>query len=199
MREYLTILGGLLADGRVRFKGEFYDVDAEFTIPGTSRVPVVVGALAPQMVRVAGECADGVITWLAGQRSLGEGIVPGVRAAAASAGRPAPRVIAMLPVAVADDSDDARAAADKVFVRARGLVNYQRQFEREGVGAPRDIAIVGDESAVERQIASYVDLGITEFWPVPYPVGPDGPASLTRTRALIERLAKERALAAADG
>jgi 5,10-methylenetetrahydromethanopterin reductase len=76
MRDYLSVLVPLLRDGSVRHRGEFYQVDGGFVVPGTSPVSVLVGALSPLMVQVAGELADGVVTWLAGPRSLGEHIVP---------------------------------------------------------------------------------------------------------------------------
>ena len=87
MREYLSVLGPLLRGEAAQFRGEHYRVDGGFAVPGTSPVPVLVGALSPRMVRVAGELADGVITWLAGPRTLSAIIVPTVQAAAA-AGRP---------------------------------------------------------------------------------------------------------------
>ena len=77
MREYLSVLGPLLREGSVTYRGSSYQVDGGFTVPGTSPVSVVVGALSPRMVQVAGELADGVVTWLAGPRSLEGSIVPG--------------------------------------------------------------------------------------------------------------------------
>ena len=76
MRDYLSVLVPLLREGSVRYRGEFYQVDGGFVVPGTSPVPVPVGALSPLMVRAAGELADGVVTWLAGPRSLGNQITP---------------------------------------------------------------------------------------------------------------------------
>ena len=88
IRDYLSVLVPLLREGSVRHRGEFYQVDGGFVVPGTSPVPVLVGALSPLMVQAAGELADGVVTWLAGPRSLGEQIVPRLHAAAR--GRSAP-------------------------------------------------------------------------------------------------------------
>jgi alkanesulfonate monooxygenase SsuD/methylene tetrahydromethanopterin reductase-like flavin-dependent oxidoreductase (luciferase family) len=62
MRDYLSVLMPLLREGSVRHKGDFYQVDGGFVVPGTSPVPVLVGALSPLMVEVAGELADGVVT-----------------------------------------------------------------------------------------------------------------------------------------
>jgi 5,10-methylenetetrahydromethanopterin reductase len=187
MRDYLSVLVPLLRDGSVRYRGEFYQVDGGFVVPGTSPVPVLVGALSPLMVQAAGELADGVVTWLAGPRSLGDQIVPRLHAAAA--GRPAPRVVAALPVAVCADTDLARQTADEVFARYAGFPNYRRLLDREGVSTPGGVAIVGTEAGVEEQIRRLSDLGVTELWPIIFGAGDDPAGSRRHTRALLAGLA----------
>jgi F420-dependent oxidoreductase-like protein len=187
MRDYLSVLVPLLRTGRVSYQGEFYQVDGGFTVPGTSPVPVLVGALAPMMVQVAGELADGIVTWLAGPRSLGEHIVPRLHAAAG--GRPAPRVVAALPVALWPDAGQARDAADEIFSRYAGLDNYRRQLEREDAPTPGSLAITGTEAGIEAQLRRLAGLGVTEFWPIIFPVGGDAAGSRSRTRELLTALA----------
>jgi F420-dependent oxidoreductase-like protein len=187
MREYLSVLVPLLRDGSVRYRGEFYQVDGGFVVPGSTPVPVLVGALSPLMVQVAGELADGVVTWLAGPRSLAEQVIPRLRAAAA--GRPAPRVVAALPVAVCADAGLGRRAADEILSRYAGLEIYHKQFEREGVSSPGGLAIAGPEAEVESQLRQLADLGVTEFWPIVFPVGDDPAGSRRRTRTLLASLA----------
>lgn len=191
MRDYLSVLTPLLRDGSVSHRGEFYQVEGGFTVPGTSPVPVVVGALSPRMVQVAGELADGVVTWLAGLRTLDGHIVPGVHKAAAAAGRPRPRVVAAVQVAVGDDADAARATAEDVFARYGGLENYQRLLEREGVASPGALAVVGTEAEVEKQLRRYAEVGATELWPTVFAVGEDADASVKRTSGLLAELAPE--------
>jgi 5,10-methylenetetrahydromethanopterin reductase len=190
LRDYLAVLVPLLRDGQVSYRGEFYQVDGGFVVPGTSPVPVLVGALSPLMVQAAGELADGVVTWLAGPRSLGEHIIPRLRAAAA--GRPAPRVVAALPVAVSDDVGEARRAAHGVFARYAGFGNYRRLLDREGVSSPGALALTGTEADVEQQLGRLAGLGVTELWPTIFPVGDDAAASRQRTRALLAELAARR-------
>ena len=185
MREYLSVLVPLLREGHVRYRGDFYRVDGGFAVPGTSPVPVLVGALSPLMVRAAGELADGVVTWLAGPRTLGEHIIPQLRAAAA---RPAPRVVAALPVAVCDEPGTALRAADEVFARYAGLANYQRLLRREGVASPGALAVTGTGAQIEKQLERLAGLGVTEFWPIIFPVGDDPGQSRHETRALLSRL-----------
>jgi alkanesulfonate monooxygenase SsuD/methylene tetrahydromethanopterin reductase-like flavin-dependent oxidoreductase (luciferase family) len=138
------------------------------------------------MVQAAGELADGVVTWLAGPRSLGEQIVPRLHAAAGR--RPAPRVVAALPVAVCADVSLARRTADEVFARYAGFDNYRRLLDREGVSSPGAVAIVGTEAAIGEQVRRLSDLGVTEWWPIIFPVGDDAAGS-RRTRALLAELA----------
>jgi 5,10-methylenetetrahydromethanopterin reductase len=193
MRDYLSVLVPLLRVGSVRHRGEFYQVDGGFVVPGTSPVPVLVGALSPLMVQAAGELADGVVTWLAGPRSLGEQIVPQLIAAAR--GRPAPRVVGggALPLAVCADASLARRAADEIFARYAGLDNYHRLLVREGVSSLGAVAIVGTEADIEKQIGRLSDVGVTELWPIVFPVGDDAAGSRQQTRALLaERAAATR-------
>ncbi len=191
MREYLSVLGPMLREGKVAFDGEFFHVDAQLFVPGTQPVSIVVGGLSAGMVQAAGELADGVVTWLAGRHTLETHILPQVQRAAASAGRPPPRVVASVPVAVWDDREQAKRTADHVFSRYTGLTNYQRQFEREGVATPGEIAIVGDEPSVTQQLRAYAAIGVTELWPATFPVGSDPQASLRRTRELLRSLAPD--------
>lgn len=188
MREYLAVLGPLLRGEEVSFRGEHYRVEGGIVVPGASPVSVVVGALSPGMVKVAGGLSDGVVTWLAGPRTLDDSIVPTLVAAAAAASRPQPRVVAGLPVAVTDDADQARAVAETTFGRYGALDNYLRLFEREGVASVGELAVVGTEAEVEKQLQRYADVGVTELWPVVYPVGAadaDAAASIRRTRTLL--------------
>lgn len=189
MREYLSILVPALHGQEVHFHGELLSADGGFAVPGTSPVPVVVGALSPRMVRVAGELADGVVTWLAGPRTLAETITPTLREAATGAGRGDPQVVVGIPVAVTDDADLAKASAETRFGRYNGLKNYQQVFAREGVATVGELVLVGDEDEVTRRITGYADAGGTQLWPVPFPVDGD-PDSLLRTRSLLAKLAR---------
>ena len=65
-REYLSVLRPLMEEGRVQFSSEFYNVNAELDVLDRPTCPVVISALAPRMLRLAGQRADGTITWMAG-------------------------------------------------------------------------------------------------------------------------------------
>jgi 5,10-methylenetetrahydromethanopterin reductase len=173
LRDYLSVLVPLLRDGVVTHRGQTYVVDGGIGVPGTSRVDVLVGALAPRMSAAAGELADGVVTAWAGPRTLETVVGPALRAAAGS--QRSPRLVAAVPVALCPDAGLARARAATVFARYSGLENYQRLFAREGVTSVADLAIVGSEADVARGLRSYADAGASELWAVPFAV--DGSAA----------------------
>ena len=110
--------------------------------------------------------------------------------AAAAANRPAPRVVAGLPIAVANETEAAREAAGRAFQMYGFLPSYRAMLDREEVTGPADIAIVGDEDGVGEQLQRLAEIGVTDLLAAPYPVGPDRAASLERTRALLAKLAR---------
>ena len=103
--------------------GDTVDLDGqEFRVHVPARgapveppVSVLVAALAPRLLRVAGERTDGTILWMGNARAVETHVAPRLRAAASAAGRPSPRIVAGLPVAVHDDVDEARQAAAAMF------------------------------------------------------------------------------------
>jgi F420-dependent oxidoreductase-like protein len=189
--EYVRVLTSALRDGAVAFDGEEFRVhapDGRVAAPAHP-VPVLVGALAPRLLRVAGEVADGTILWMGNARAVETHVAPRVTKAAADAGRPAPRIVAGLPVAVHDDIAEARATAAQLFAGYGVLPNYRRLLDIGGAAGPAEAAIVGDGASVAGQIATLFDAGVTDVWAAIFPVGDDAGASRRRTRALLKALA----------
>lgn len=186
MEEYLAVLGPLLRDGKVSHAGDVYKVNANLEPNGAPNPPaIVVAALGPKMLRVAGTHADGTATWTTGVKTLADHIVPTITKAAEAARRPAPRIIAGLPVCVTEDVDAARELAAKQFAVYGTLPSYRAMLDREGAATPGDIALVGDEDAVAEQVGRLRDAGVTDFNASPY-----GAADQTaRTRTLLAELA----------
>jgi alkanesulfonate monooxygenase SsuD/methylene tetrahydromethanopterin reductase-like flavin-dependent oxidoreductase (luciferase family) len=150
---------------------------------------VLVSALGPRLLRVAGQHAAGTILWMANATAIERHVAPRLRAAATTAGRPDPRIVAGLPVAVHDDVDQAREVAGGMFSVYGMLPNYQRILEHGGVTGPAEAAIVGDEASVAAQIEALFAAGATDVWAAPFAVGDDASASRARTRALLIELA----------
>ena len=185
MREYLAVLLPLLRDGKASFSGETLGADAGVSIRPVGPLPVLLAAMAPRMLHLAGAVADGTVLWMTGPRTIADYVVPRLTDAAGEAGRPAPRVVCVLPVCVTDDEGAARTRAAKVFAIYDTLPSYKAMLDREGAGGPGDVAIVGDEAAVRQQIDELAGIGVTDFAAGEFATGDDA----TRTRALLQDLA----------
>ncbi|MCC6626889.1 MAG: TIGR03564 family F420-dependent LLM class oxidoreductase [Chloroflexi bacterium] len=187
MREYLTCLRGLLAGAAVSFEGEEFHIrNFALAVPGATPPPVLVAALGPGLLRLAGALADGTVLWMGGPRYVAEHVVPVIDAAAVAAGRPAPRVQACVPVCVTDRPDAVRAAAVEAFVRYGQLPSYRAILDKEGADGPADVALIGDEATVRAGVAAFAAAGATDFSGAPFtPPGEDA----SRTLALLAALA----------
>jgi alkanesulfonate monooxygenase SsuD/methylene tetrahydromethanopterin reductase-like flavin-dependent oxidoreductase (luciferase family) len=137
------------------------------------------------MLKLAGRMTEGTVTWMTGPATLAEHTVPTITAAAAEAGRPAPKVIVGLPVCVTDDVEAARARAAKTFAMYGFLPSYRAMLDREGAEGPADVAIVGDEATVAAGIRRVADAGATDFSAAEFAVGAD---DKRRTRELLRTL-----------
>jgi 5,10-methylenetetrahydromethanopterin reductase len=185
MGEYLAVLMPLLRDGRVRFTGETQSAHVTLTIRPAGPLPVLLAALGPRMLELAGSLADGTVVWMTGPKTIASHIVPRISAAAARAERPPPRVVAMLPICVTDDVDATRERAARVFAGYATLPSYQAMLAREGVDGPAGIAIIGDEDEVRGQVEALTAVGVTDFVASEFGRGEDR----ARTRALLSALA----------
>ncbi len=184
MREYLSILLPLLDGQPASFDGTTMRAGIGLSTPRTGRVPVLLAALAPRMLALAGQRTDGTVLWMTGPATVRDHIVPAITRAARDAGRPAPRVVCVLPVCVTGDADGARAAAEKVFAIYGQLPSYRAMLDREGAAGPGDVAIAGDEDSVTAQITALAEAGVTDFVGLEYARGADQ----QRTRDLLKSL-----------
>ncbi len=184
MREYLEVLMPILTEGSVEHSGDVYRVNNTFgpiERMGTTPPKVVIAALGPVMLKLAGRLTDGTGTWMTGPNTIAEHIAPTIRAAAEEAGRPAPMVIAGVPVCVTDDPEAAKADAEQVFAIYGTLPSYRAMLDREGAAGPGDIALVGDEDTVRAGVARYAEAGVTDLNVAPF-------GNLERTTTLLQSL-----------
>jgi F420-dependent oxidoreductase-like protein len=167
LREFLTALRPALETGRTAFHGELLTAvtppGVSSTLPGAAPAPVLVAAMGPQALRVAGELADGILPFLAGPRVLSGRIVPAVGEAARAAGRPAPRVVAFVAAVVTDSPDEVRAATASAMGFYDAVPSYAKVLAEEGVAHAADLALIGDEQTVAAGLRRYADAGATEI------------------------------------
>lgn len=186
MKEYVAVLAPLIREGSVSFAGNEFRVNANLKVPGAEPCPILLAALAPKMLALAGTVADGTITWMTGPKTLREHTIPSLQVAAAAASRPEPRVVVGLPIAVTTEIAAARDVAAQAFSVYGFLPSYRAMLDREGAAGPADVAIVGDEDSVNEQLDRLEEVGVTDFCAAIFPVG-DATESLARTRALLQR------------
>lgn len=185
LREFLTALRELLDTGTADFHGELLTVTPTMptTVPGAGpRVPVLVAAMGPQALRVAGELADGTLPYLAGPSTLSKHIVPAITSAAKST----PRIVAFVPAVVTADVEATRARALAQLAFYEQVPSYRRVIELEGATRAAELALIGSEETVAAGIRRYYDAGATEV--ILTSTDLSGPADQRRTWALAGEL-----------
>lgn len=164
MREYLSVLMPLVKGEAANFEGEEYRVrGVTMDIPGSENLDVVVAALGPVMLKLAGELADGTNTWMVGPKTMETHIIERLSKAADAAGRPQPKVVGGYPLILTNKPDEARAKIAEQLTIYGQLPSYRAMLDIEGVEGPADIAIVGDENLVRGEIKRLEDIGVTDF------------------------------------
>jgi F420-dependent oxidoreductase-like protein len=204
-RDYLEVLhaaGSAVAtapgpgQGQIDVENETFTVHNPFDVSPVAPLRVLVAALGPVMLRIAGERADGTVLWLADERAIGDHIVPKITKAAENAGRPAPRVVAGLPVTLCAPSqvDEARARANRILAEAEFSPNYQRLLEHGDIQDVGGLLVAGDEAAIAARFRRFADAGATDLSVRLLPIGTGRDeliASKHRTRELLAALATD--------
>jgi len=197
MRNYLEVLNAALgAPGAVDVENDEYRVHSPMDVTDWAPNHVLLAALGPVMLRIAGEHASGTVLWMADERAIAEHVVPRITRAAAGAGRPAPRVVAGIPVALCPNAEvnDARAWANRALGHAEFCPNYQQLLERGDATDVGDILAAGDESVVAERLRAFRDAGVTDLAVRVLALGPHREArieSRKRTLAFLASLGPE--------
>lgn len=199
VRDYLDVLRATRnGPGRVDVDNDSFSVHSPIDVTDRFDVPVLLAALGPAMLKIAGERAGGTILWMADERAIGEYVVPTLTRAA---GHNQVRVVAGVPVALCAESevDKARGYASEVLGHADFSPNYVRLLEHGDADDVGDTMAAGDEAAVLARLKRYRDAGITDLAVRVVPLGDDADerrASRERTQTFVASLIDEFA---ADG
>jgi len=185
MREYLDVLIPLLEQRPADASGEMFSFHGSLMLPPAPPCDIVIAALGPQMLRLCGSRAAGTVTWMTGPRTLREHVVPTITAAAEAAQRPAPRVVAAVPVLVTDDRDAGRRRVAGQLATYARMPSYRAMLDREGLDAPEDFVVIGNEDDVRARLAEFGEAGASELGL--FVVAPAG-EERDRTRALVASL-----------
>ncbi len=195
MRSYLDVLDPALAGpGPVDVENESFRVHNPLDITDITPTPVLLAALGPRMLTLCGERTVGTILWMADERAIGSHVVPTLTRAAEAAGRPAPRVVAGIPVCLCgdDEIDAAVARTNRILAEAEVSPNYQKLLDHGDARNVGDILAAGTESTIVKRLRGFADAGVTDISVRVVPIG-DGReeliASSKRTRELLASLA----------
>jgi F420-dependent oxidoreductase-like protein len=192
LRDYLDVLEPALAGpGMVDVENERFRVHNPIDITDVTPTPVMLAALGPVMLRLAGQRTDGTILWLADERAIGSHIAPTINDAATAAGRPAPRIVAGVPVCLCrdDEVEVAIERANRVLSEAEVSPNYQKLLDHGDATCVGDILAAGSESAIEKRLRSFADAGTTDVSVRVVPIGATRDDKLESSRRTREYLA----------
>jgi F420-dependent oxidoreductase-like protein len=196
-RDYLEVLNAARdLPGSIDVENDTFKVHNPLDIAPVAPMPVLVAALGPVMLKIAGELADGTVLWMADERAIAEHIAPRITEAAEKAGRPKPRIVAGVPVCLCAPSevDVARERANRILAEAEISPNYQRLLEHGQAKDIGDMAIVGDEDAILAGFRRYEAAGVTDLSMRLLPIGDTRDelvASKYHTREVVAELVKE--------
>jgi 5,10-methylenetetrahydromethanopterin reductase len=195
-RDYLEVLDAAFKNpGEVDVENDTFSVHNPLDLPPVAPLPVLVAALGPVMLKIAGEHADGTVLWMADERAIGDHIAPRITKAAADAGRPAPRIVAGIPVCLCANSeiDAAKERANRILSEAETSPNYQKLLDRGDARNVGDLCAAGDSEQILRRFRRFADAGVTDLSVRLLPIGDTRDelvASKYRTREMIGELAK---------
>jgi len=171
MREYLTIVRGLLDGETVEFDGSVFSCHAGLIPYPSPRVEVGAGVLRPRMAEVAGAVADVAITWLTPPTYLADTIVPALERGAEGAGRARPRVAALVPMALDGEGRDPAQLVMAGSSRHLAAGHYRDMLAKAGVELGEDPAtavleagafLYGSEADIAAGLQRFFDAGADE-------------------------------------
>ena len=194
MRAHLQVLTKAFSGpGVVDVENDFFRVHNPLDITDVTPTTVMIAALGPAMLKLAGELTDGTILWMADERAVADHVVPSITKAAEAAGRPAPRVVAGIPVCLCSESevDAAVERTNRLLSEAEVSPNYQKLLEHGNAQQIGDILAAGTEASIEKRLQSFADAGVTDVSVRVVPIGNGREeliASSKRTRELLSSL-----------
>jgi F420-dependent oxidoreductase-like protein len=166
MRCYLDVLDqALRGPGLVEVENELFTIRNPLDVTDVTPTPIMIAALGPVMLKLAAERAAGTSLWLADERTIASHVVPTISKAAQAAGRPAPRIMAGVPVCLCRD-DEIDAAIEKTNRTLSEVVaspNYVRLMEHGDAQTIGDVLVGGSEAAMEKRLQSFADAGVTDL------------------------------------
>ncbi len=162
-RDFLAGLAPLL-------EGQQADVDGTEIVThaalGIDAAPttVLLAALGPKMLQLAGQVTAGTTVGQCGPRTIASFIRPSLDAAAEAAGRRGPlRVMALVRICVTTDRGPAYRLAQEIGAVYKALPSYAAVLAKEGLDEPADLFLIGSWDEVAEGLAAYAAAGTTDL------------------------------------
>lgn len=201
LREYLQILKAALQQGRqIGFSGEFFNVRGTWGPP--VEIEIMASALRRKSFELAGELADGAISWVCPFHYVQQVAIPALATGAARARRPRPRMVMHIGVSVHEDATEAQEAGMRQLSFYPQLPFYRRMFQdagfpeaAQGTMSPamlESIFIHGNEATVSERLRRIADSEVDEVICTVVPAGLDREASARRTLTLLGELSRNQ-------
>ena len=196
LRENVKVLRAALWEGKVDHHGQFFNV--VITLPRTTQTPVLISTLGKKAFELAGEIADGALSWVCPVPYLLNTGIPALRRAAAANGRSAPLLVAHISVALSEDRHSVMAAGHQVLDMYAKLPFYAKMFADAGFPLTADQMVVpeslvdslivsGNEATVAARFTELLAAGLDELMVTLVPIK-DAVDELTRLMHLIGQL-----------
>jgi F420-dependent oxidoreductase-like protein len=171
LREYVEMLRAAFGEGKVDHHGHFYNVVV--ALPRTSQIPVLISTLGKKAFQLAGEIADGALSWACPVPYLLRTGIPALHTAAAAAGRSAPPLVAHVSVALKEDPHSVLAAGHQLLDLYAKFPFYAKMFSDAGFPLTSDqtvpdalvdsLVISGNEATVAARFTELLAAGLDEL------------------------------------
>ena len=174
MREYLTIVRSLLREGASSVEGTHFTARGVYSAPRKAELPIMISALNPRMLELAGELADGIVLYMCTPAYVRDHIVPAVARGREKVGKSMDgfEIVAAIPVSLTTDRAAAHDAFRGTVARYASLPYYRKMMDASGLKSELDadvvgervldeLAGIGDEDRVRGAIRRYRDAGVT--------------------------------------
>ena len=174
MREYLTIVRTTLRDGGCALEGRYFTARAVYSGPRRADMPIMISALNPRMLELAGELADGIVLYMCTPAYVRDHIVPAVSAGREKVGKTLAGfdIVAAVPVSLTSDRAAAQDVFRKTVARYASLPYYRKMMDASGLKEELEqdrvdervldeLAGIGGEDRLQGAIARYREAGVT--------------------------------------
>jgi F420-dependent oxidoreductase-like protein len=174
MREYLEIVRTSLRDGGCSFDGKHFTAHWAYSGPRRAEMQIMISALNPRMLELAGELADGIVVYMCSPAYIRDQVIPALTVGRQKAGKTLDgfEIVAAVPISLTTDPAGGYAAFRKTVERYSNLPYYRKMMDASGYaqqlaagaiseGMMDELAGIGDEQHVRDVIRRYREAGVT--------------------------------------